>query len=245
MSHRNALCVGIVLTVVVSLLAGSAPAETVSLTVPNYSFENPTASLNWDDATTTSIQGWSDDSAMSGTWAGCWNPTNLNMTGTTGATTLIPNGDGFSIGVLDIPAGAPSNGYHASIWTTPGVTYQATGYKLKVAIGTVQTGYIGSDYTISLGIDSLPSLFGSVSGNGTSLSVGALSDVTMDVPVGLNPAYIGIPMRVTITAANPSSGAASWLVFDNVRLTTPEPSSILLLGIGLFSLLAYAWRKRK
>lgn len=35
---------------------------------------------------------------------------------------------------------------------------------------------------------------------------------------------------------------------DNFTLTTtatPEPSTIVLLGVGMFSLLAYAWRKRK
>jgi hypothetical protein len=37
----------------------------------------------------------------------------------------------------------------------------------------------------------------------------------------------------------------AWAGVDSFGITTPEPSTIILLTTGLFGLLAYAWRKRK
>jgi hypothetical protein len=47
-----------------------------------------------------------------------------------------------------------------------------------------------------------------------------------------------------VMTTGPDDGVSVGYV--GIRTTvTPEPSALLLLGIGLFSLLAYAWRKRK
>ena len=58
--------------------------------------------------------------------------------------------------------------------------------------------------------------------------------VAGDVGQPFQPAFLG--------AANVYFG------IDSVRLDaipTPEPSTLVLLGIGLLGLLAYAWRKRR
>ena len=48
-----------------------------------------------------------------------------------------------------------------------------------------------------------------------------------------------------LTGALGATGGSTFGI-DNVRFSAvPEPSTFVLLGTGLFGLLAYAWRKRK
>lgn len=62
---------------------------------------------------------------------------------------------------------------------------------------------------------------------------------------GANALHVGDYLTVEICAAD----EGQWRGFDAVSVTStppvPEPSSVVLLAMGLIGLLAYAWRKRK
>jgi len=58
-------------------------------------------------------------------------------------------------------------------------------------------------------------------------------------------AVVPLPLQMYAYGASSSQGFDSVKVSEGVVISTPEPSTLVLLGIGLLSLLAYAWRKRK
>jgi len=83
---------------------------------------------------------------------------------------------------------------------------------------------------------------------------GILSSTATDLtPIGAGPTPAG--WQQFSYSFTPNSDTTATLTFsnsnmygciDNVSVSAiPEPSTIILLGVGLFSLLAYAWRKRK
>jgi hypothetical protein len=106
--------------------------------------------------------------------------------------------------------------------------------------------------------------------NGATVSAGAITAAThYDVTLAMNEAAGTAKLLVDGTElashsatwassdrylgieANLNSSAPSSMWFNNLSLnsgvpvSTPEPSSMALLGSALFGLLAYAWRKRK
>jgi len=92
--------------------------------------------------------------------------------------------------------------------------------------------------------------------NGINWSQFASLPVTMPgvlVPVWGNhnltfTALAGQPYDETTLAIRITGAPSTWIGVDNVSLTftpAPEPSALVLLAMGLFGLLAYAWRKRK
>lgn len=60
---------------------------------------------------------------------------------------------------------------------------------------------------------------------------------------------IGRPISIGVHANNPSSSSVFSGLIYNPKVSflgqVPEPSTFALLGMGLFGLLAYAWRKRR
>jgi hypothetical protein len=70
---------------------------------------------------------------------------------------------------------------------------------------------------------------------------GIIGDSTAAINIGQSAAATNI-MDGDIAAIRLSSGA---LTPSQFFITVPEPSAIVLLGCGLISLLAYAWRRRK
>ncbi len=66
-----------------------------------------------------------------------------------------------------------------------------------------------------------------------------LIQATMLFSVTPQPASENIVLRANL-------GSTQFLLFDQIDVATiPEPSTFVLLGIGLFSLLVYAWRRRR
>jgi hypothetical protein len=58
--------------------------------------------------------------------------------------------------------------------------------------------------------------------------------------------YVTLPSGAARLEFRAERNNSTPVFFDNVQLSnTPEPGTIVLLATGLFSLLAYAWRKRK
>ena len=81
--------------------------------------------------------------------------------------------------------------------------------------------------------------------NGTTLDLNGALDGTARTLEGLAAGgtynYVGV-------CANSNAGYAVEHTLDNLQVVgigLPEPSTLVLLAIGLLGLLAYAWRKRK
>jgi len=88
---------------------------------------------------------------------------------------------------------------------------------------------------------------GTYSANGLSTSIGAnnnATSMTNGVNYGvLQNVTVGSDHLLTISVVATGGGETD---FNGFQLqSVPEPSSLILLGVGLCSLLAYAWRKRK
>jgi hypothetical protein len=80
----------------------------------------------------------------------------------------------------------------------------------------------------------------------SALNSGSLTSSSTSVTVGAGSAAIGQHIGIWIAGGTVTGGAGYYYLADKVELTaTPEPCTAALLSIGLISLLAYAWRKRK
>jgi hypothetical protein len=54
-----------------------------------------------------------------------------------------------------------------------------------------------------------------------------------------------VELRFELLSINPAMYNTPWVLLDDIRFEpSPEPSAIVLLGIGVISLLGYAWRRR-
>ncbi len=96
---------------------------------------------------------------------------------------------------------------------------------------------------------------------GLTYSVGGWHHLTMDYVPGSSTFSLAIDGQTPLAglATTPSAvdglrfvqtsvGQDRWSVWDNVSVTSsavPEPSCIVLLSVGVFGLMAYAWRKRR
>jgi len=136
---------------------------------------------------------------------------------------------------------------------------------IEQTIGTVTAN---TTYTVSVDVqrDSaseqhaiiLPELYYDNGGTWTKLD--ADGPYGFDLPVNevvwktytttyTNPSHVGADLEVRFGAIHPEGdGANPWIDVDNIAvhaITTPEPGTLVLLAVGVLSLLAYAWRKRK
>jgi hypothetical protein len=63
---------------------------------------------------------------------------------------------------------------------------------------------------------------------------------TIDHPLGLDTVIFGIDGNTLVGAYSDSSG-----VFHGFQAVIPEPSSLILLGIGGVALCVFSWRQRR
>ena len=233
MCRKISLCVGIALMVVGSLLVGSASAT--FLDIQNASFESPSLS---DGGVSDEVPDWTV--ARAGAVIQTWNPDAASFTGAGGNGTPL-GGDGANLVYF------LSNTYFSYITNQLSNTLQAGTYTLTAAVGNIN-GVTGNDfqfglYTTGTTTGYLASYFGSAS----ELLSGQLADKTAVLNVTSSNPYLGQPIVIAIAGGTTAGG---YVAFDNVRLDfvaapSPEPGTMILLGIGLLGLLCYAWQKRK
>jgi hypothetical protein len=123
----------------------------------------------------------------------------------------------------------PKTGVVADIQPDGTWEFFVGGVSNMVASGTITAA---SHYDMKLAINeggSSPTA--SLIVDGTTLATHAL------MTWGSGDRYLGIGANM--------SGTASTQYFDNLRLDTPEPSSMVLMALAAVGLLAYAWRKRR
>lgn len=142
------------------------------------------------------------------------------------------------------PGGAPdgsivafSNGSTIS-QTLTGTSLQANStYVLSVFVGNRLDNQV-SDYSVSLYAGS--TLLGTFSGSNGSITPGTFAQEFLTYTTGSTVAAGDLTIDLT------SAGIQT--DFDNVQLTvnpvaTPEPSTLLMLGSGIFGMLGFALRK--
>ena len=239
------LCVLAALGISEAVLTGIVTADPIPIT--NASFETPVLD---DGKDSDSVGGFGTVTAWTaicnnGAWAGVWNST---------ATYFAEDSDGNLVGgegknLLDLYVGG---GQDVLVYNQLNdTTLKAGKYTLTVAIGS-PTGYSCSDnWAIRLG---------SISGNsvtvlgeitqqtGGSVTVGSLSDKSFSLDISQDNTHLGESLVVGLYASNNVGSDVRVSCFDNVHLDyvgIPEPCSMAIMATGLFSMLAYAWRKRK
>lgn len=221
-------------TVALALVVGiglsqAAFATTIDIFVPGNSFESPGTS-GW---VAHSPDGW---------WASNGGGYQ-NASGSQGWS--IAGIDGTQTGYANSYSG-PSVLASAAALTTVQEGYT---YTLTVGVGARSAGDPTSAFQLTLASQSGQVFATTGAVDATGILAGTMVDKTLSfTAVAGNPAigqglYVGLWNPV---AAGPNNTQVN---FDNVRLTAtsgvPEPGTLVLLCLGSFALLAYAWRKRK
>jgi len=204
-----------------ALVNSSAWAD--SVTVQNASFETTGALTPNDCGIGCSINagpvpGW----VKAGTEAGSWQP------GTSGIffnANAVPNGITIAY-VVD-----------ASLSQDLLVGLQSDeNYTLTVDVGDRTDGFLSGDYTIAMVVDGVTMC--SFSGDNADITPGTFAAETCSFT-----APATVPVGDLSVVLSDFAGEAT---FDNVMVSTPEPNSIALLGVGLmFVALLGVYYKRK
>jgi hypothetical protein len=182
---------------------------------------------------------------------------------------------GTGSGPPDLSDWSAADGGYLPQYTRNGVTFACADWAQMLSnnggsgsdgLGSVMKGYNGSNEILTF-----PAGTNSVTVDMTGIAAGShvkatllMSDATTQVWDVLNDStatppykavYVGATAATGVTVTSltfaPEGGAGGYsaTVFGNiaygVAVSTPEPSAIVLLGAGVLSLLAYAWRKRK
>jgi hypothetical protein len=200
--------------------------------VPNFSFETPAVPLA--DGGMENIEGWEGNvhGRLMNTSGYSWTP--------------LSGGDGSQMAYLYAPANAAA--HLATVYPAMSATYEAgKSYQLTASIGRLDLVPGGSSNTVKMMLFSGEQAAASKTVTFAETSTSAFTDFSVETGQ-LTPSNPIVGQTITVefwVDANPT--AAQWL-FDNVRLTSmtvPEPCAMILLAMGLFGLLCYAWRKRK
>jgi hypothetical protein len=220
---------------VAGLLAFSqaAIAETISIDVPNFSFELPVL-----PGTQTFDPHAPNNWLVTIGWAGYSNSGNSKVTGITGTQTAYANAVSYSHtsslwSATGLTTLAPDTTYELSVDVAARPDWAADGFSLSLCNGNAMNNGLGTTVFATTG--NLVPVSAVLTTTTLSFTTGSSVDTTEDLYICLSALY---------------SGHDGQIAFDNVRLTAttapvPEPSTLALLAGGLFGLIAYAWRKRK
>ena len=217
MKHFVCFLLGLVV-----IFIGVSEVTAVPITIKNTGFEAPILA---DGKWTNSIPDWItfNDGVGPGGGVGVFNPTTAHFAGEApeGFNTAFSNGNGFYQFLSDS--------------LTPGT------YTLQVEVGDrLDTGFPG--YGVRLQANTIIlaqdlSTLSPISGFKTSV-------VTFTADIS-NP-NLGQPLVIALT--NPGGAQVN---FDNVRLDfaaaahTPEPSTLILFGVGALGFIGYGWQRYK
>ena len=201
-----------------------------------------------DTITLSSTQAWSDSDAhdMSG-YTDWYLAGGTHKVGTLISHSTFDDLAGGNMGTWSYPGGT-DNGDYGYKQATDGVLENAVTITIPIAQGTGQV-FLWTSYDTSAVTPkaSLNADFSVVTGSGFSNQVYTMpnyvefvlafsSSQAQNLVLGLNTGgnnQWGYPTNVGFTAVAMN------------QITTPEPSTLVLLAVGLIGLLAYAWRKRK
>ena len=135
-----------------------------------------------------------------------------------------------------------------------GVTYTMTVGVGHRADGTVALGeqinlrlyYRTADQAGANLLASTPITIGTTPGQ-TVAAGGVLTDYTVTYTVPVGSAAIGKPIGIFFEVTTPAGITGGDFVLDNVRLvaSVPEPTTVAMLGLGVFGLGGYALRRRQ
>ncbi len=247
-----------------ALVVFVGPANASSVPLANASFEQPAlpdggmsaASVDPSSPFGYSLPGWGtfDSNVV------VWNPQNADFPGATGSPGTLPGtatGQQCLLNIGDNDSGI--------LQVVPGITIQPhESFTLTVAFGNPQTYGFTDDALSFAYLDPTDptGLTGGLLQNQdlsitriTTLPKGTFKDQSFTINTD-NFIVPGAQPGDTDPYGNPVCAAGDSLVLaielgagstlDNVRLTVvPEPSTLLLLGTGLISLLAFTWRRRR
>jgi len=198
------------------LFALASPASAVIITNPG--FDDQTLA---DGSESFSPTGWFRDGS-----ATAFNPTAAQAAPVSGANLARANPGGLLSQVLVGTA------------LTVGTTYDLT-----VAVGSRIDVVNGAVYNIQLVAN------GDVLVETGNITLGQnvpLADVALPTYTGIiGHAQLGQDLQIVLL--NPNPGGTGQALFDNVRLDAvpiPEPSSLILVGLGMLGLVGYGRRRR-